>query len=356
MYETKHSLYCFFAFCPLSEFFDMDAVARYDVVAIGNAIVDVLASMDDEFLQKHNMPKGVMTLVDAELAEIIYGHISGVGKECSGGSAANTAVGVAALGGKPAFIGKVADDKLGSVFREDITKSGVHFSTPCLENERPTARCMVIVSPDAQRTMNTYLGACSKLSRKDIDEELIRQAKIVYMEGYLWDREEAKDALAYAVELAHKYGRKVSLSLSDPYCVNRHRESFFNLIKSGVDIVFCNEDEILALFGVSDPEEAFERCKALCELVVVTRGENGAVAIKGEERYSVPAEPIVKVIDTTGAGDLFAAGFLTGYAQERPVSECLQMGALSAAEIISHYGARPQAPLRDLIAKKVKPN
>lgn len=331
----------------------MDAMARFDVVAIGNAIVDVLASMDDEFLKEHNMPKGVMTLVDANLAEIIYGRIAGVGRECSGGSAANTAVGVAALGGKPAFIGKVADDKLGSVFREDITKSGVHFSTPCLENERPTARCMVIVSPDAQRTMNTYLGACAKLSRKDIDEELIRQAKIVYMEGYLWDREEAKDALAYAVELAHKHGRKVALSLSDPYCVNRHRDSFVSLIKSGVDIVFCNEDEILALFGVNDPEEAFERCKTLCELVVVTRGEKGAVAVREKERYEVPAEPINKVVDTTGAGDLFAAGFLTGYAQNRPVSECLQMGALSAAEVITHYGARPETPLHKLIAERV---
>lgn len=331
----------------------MDAMAHFDVVAIGNAIVDVLASMDDEFLQRHNMPKGVMTLVDAELAEIIYGHIAGAGRECSGGSAANTAVGVAALGGKPAFIGKVAADKLGDVFREDITKSGVHFSTPCLENERPTARCMVIVSPDAQRTMNTYLGACSKLSRNDIDEDLIRRAKIVYMEGYLWDREEAKDALAYAVELARKHGRKVSLSLSDPFCVNRHRDSFVSLIKSGVDIVFCNEDEILSLFNVSDPEEAFRQCEELCELAVITRGEKGAVAVCGKNRYAIPAEPIARVVDTTGAGDLFAAGFLTGYAQNRPVSECLQMGALAAAEIISHYGARPEAPLADLVARKV---
>lgn len=333
----------------------MNAFSRFDVVAIGNAIVDVLANMDDDFLARHNMPKGVMTLIDAPLAEQLYGHLSKNSIECSGGSAANTAVGIAAMGGKPAFIGKVAADKLGEIFRQDITKSGVHFTTPCLQNEKPTARCMVIVSPDAQRTMNTYLGACAKLSRKDIDEELIRQTKIVYMEGYLWDRDEAKDALSYAVELAHKHKRKVSLSLSDPFCVNRHRESFLELIKRGVDIVFCNEDEILALFNTADVEEAFEKSKSLCDVVVITRGARGAVAITGDKRYEIPAEPINRVIDTTGAGDLFAAGFLTGYAAERSILECLQMGALAAAEIISHYGARPETSLTELMAQRIKP-
>ena len=332
----------------------MNALTRFDVVAIGNAMVDVLANMDDDFLIQHNMPKGMMTLIDAPSAEKIYDHIAQNGVECSGGSAANTAVGIAALGGKPAFIGKVADDKLGEIFRRDITKYGVHFTTPCLENERPTARCMVIVSPDAQRTMNTYLGACSKLTRKDIDEELIRQTKIVYMEGYLWDRPEAKDALAYAVELAHKHNRKVSLSLSDPCCVTRHRSSFIELIKNGIDIVFCNEDEIMVLFDTQDPEAALERCKTLCEIVVVTRGAKGAVAICGQTRYEIPAEPINRVIDTTGAGDLFAAGFLTGLAQNRSIPDCLQMGALAAAEVISHYGARPESSLSELIAKKLK--
>lgn len=331
----------------------MNAQTRFDVVAIGNAMVDVLANMDDEFLEKHNMPKGMMTLIDASSAETIYRNISRNGVECSGGSAANTAVGIAALGGKPAFIGKVADDKLGEIFRKDITKSGVHFTTPCLENEKPTARCMVIVSPDAQRTMNTYLGACSKLSRNDIDEAMIRDAKIVYMEGYLWDRPEAKDALAYAVELAHEYNRKVSLSLSDPFCVNRHRDSFFKLIKDGVDILFCNEDEIKSLFDTNDPEEAFRQCGDLCEIAVITRGAKGAVAICGKERFEVPAAPIVTVVDTTGAGDLFAAGFLTGFANGRTVPDCLQMGALAAAEIISHYGARPETSLKELIAEKV---
>lgn len=331
----------------------MNTLTRFDVVAIGNAMVDILANMDDAFLTEHNMPKGMMTLIDANSAETIYHHIARNGVECSGGSAANTAVGIAALGGKPAFIGKVADDSLGELFRKDITNSGVYFTTPCLENERPTARCMVIVSPDAQRTMNTYLGACSKLSRKDIDEDLIRQTKIVYMEGYLWDRPEAKDALGYAVELAHKYDRKVSLSLSDPFCVNRHRDSFFQLIKGGVDVLFCNEDEIKALFDTDDPEEAFKQCETLCEIAVITRGAKGAVAVCGTERHEISAEPINKVVDTTGAGDLFAAGFLTGLARGRSVPDCLQMGALAAAEIISHYGARPEISLTDLIAKKV---
>ena len=331
----------------------MDALTRFDVVAIGNAMVDVLANMDDEFLEKHNMPKGMMTLIDASSAETIYHHISENGVECSGGSAANTAVGIAALGGKPAFIGKVADDKLGEVFRKDITDSGVYFTTPCLENEKPTARCMVIVSPDAQRTMNTYLGACSKLTRKDIDEDLIRQAKIVYMEGYLWDRQEAKDALLYAVELAHKHNRKVSLSLSDPFCVNRHRDSFLQLIRDGVNVLFCNEDEIMALFNTTDPEDAFKQCGDLCEIAVITRGAKGAVAVCGQNRYEVSAEPISRVVDTTGAGDLFAAGFLTGLARGKAVQDCLQMGAVAAAEIISHYGARPETSLKDLIAEKV---
>ena len=331
----------------------MKSPSRFDVVAVGNAIVDVLAEMDDSFLEKNNMPKGIMTLIDADTAERIYEQIADHGVKCSGGSAANTAVGIAAMGGKPAFIGKVAADRLGDVFRDDIRQSGVYFTTPRLENEKPTARCMVIVSPDAQRTMNTYLGACSKLSRKDIDEDLIRDAKIVYMEGYLWDRDEAKDALSYAVELARKHGRKVSLSLSDPFCVNRHRDSFIGLIRGGVDVVFCNQDEIMALFDTDDPEEAFKKCEDLCETVVVTRGADGALAVTEGKRYTVPAAPVAKVVDTTGAGDLFAAGFLTGYARNRSVADCLRMGALSAAEIISHFGARPETPLSDLMTVSV---
>ncbi len=334
----------------------MTTAPRFDVVAIGNAVVDVLANMDDEFLTQNNMPKGIMTLIDASLADKLYSKISHCGVLCSGGSAANTAVGISQMGGVPAFIGKVACDELGDIFRDDIQASGVHFTTPCLANERPTARCMVIVTPDAQRTMNTYLGACSKLSRQDIDDDLIKESKIVYIEGYLWDRPEAKDALSYAVEIAHANDRKVSLSLSDAFCVNRHKDSFFKLVKEGVDILFCNEEEILSFFATTDAEEAFKQAKTLCPLVVVTRGALGAVAIKGDERFEIKAEPIEKVVDTTGAGDLFAAGFLTGYAQEKSIETCLQMGAIAAAEIISHYGARPEQPLKDLFEQKIANN
>ena len=327
----------------------MNIPIHFDIVAIGNAIVDILVNMDDDFLKKHSMPKGIMTLIDADTAETIYRHLAQKGVECSGGSAANTVVGMAFLGAKPAFIGKVANDKLGEVFGQDLTKSGVFFTTPRLEGGEPTARCMVIVTPDAQRTMNTYLGACSQLSRHDIDEDLIRKSGIVYMEGYLWDRPEAKEALTYAAELAHKYDRKASLTLSDAFCVNRHRDSFFKLISDGVDILFCNEDEINSLFNSTDSEESFKKCRDLCEIVVVTRGEKGAVAVCGKDRYEVPAAPIDRVIDTTGAGDAFAAGFLTGLTRQKNVPDCLQMGALAAAEIISHYGARPETSINELI-------
>lgn len=330
------------------------AVTHFDVLAIGNAIVDVLANMDDSFLEEHHMPKGMMTLIDDALAETLYEHISHKSVECSGGSAANTAVGIAALGGKPAFIGKVADDTLGCVFREDITKSGVYFTTPSLKDQDPTARCVVIVSPDAQRTMNTYLGACSRLSRIDVDENLIRQTKIVYLEGYLWDREEAKDALFYAAELARRHDRKVALSLSDPYCVVRHRDSFLKLIREGVDLIFCNEEEIMTLFETDDFEAAVQNARTLRSVVVITRGADGAIALSNDERYAIAAEPINAVVDTTGAGDLFAAGFLMGYANNRTIPECLQMGSLASAEIISHYGARPETSLKELIAQKVK--
>lgn len=332
----------------------MNTETRFDVVAIGNAIVDVLTNKEDNFFEEHNMQKGVMTLIDAERAEALYEELAKDNLvQCSGGSAANTAVGIAKMGGKPAFIGKVACDKLGDVFRDDITAVGVDFSTPCLLNEKPTARCIVLVSPDAQRTMNTFLGACARLSRSDIDEDLIRTSKITYIEGYLWDRDESKDAITYAVELARKYNRKVSLSLSDPFCVNRHRDTFMDLIKKGVDILFCNEEEIKALFNTEDAELAFEKCKTLCELCVITRGADGAVAINGEKRFEIPAEPIDKVVDTTGAGDSFAAGFLTGYSQNRSIKDCIKMGAVSAAEMISHYGARPVADLIQLIKEKV---
>ncbi|MCQ2914918.1 MAG: adenosine kinase [Alphaproteobacteria bacterium] len=323
---------------------------RFDVVAIGNAIVDVLASIeDDDFLVKHNMPKGMRTLVDAVQAEELYQDLKGKSVECSGGSAANTVVGIAKMGGRPAFIGKVACDELGDYFRDDIQKVGVDYSTPCLKFEKPTARCMVIVSKDGQRTMNTYLGACAKLSSEDIDAETIKNSQVVYMEGYLWDRDEAKDALSFAVKVAKENNKKTSLSLSDPFCVRNHRESFIEFIKSGIDIVFCNEEECKSLFNTRNLEEAFKQCENLCETVVVTCGADGAYAIHNKQKYHVKAAPIKKVVDTTGAGDSFAAGFLACYTRNGSIEHCLSTGAAAAAEMISHVGARPQADISNLI-------
>ena len=213
---------------------------------------------------------------------------------------------------------------------------------------------MVLVSPDAERTMNTYLGACVELSRKDIEEDLIKASKIIYLEGYLWDREEAKDALLHTAELAKKHGRVVSLTLSDPFCVKRHRDGFLKLIKSGVSLLFCNEEEIIELFQEKSVEKALARCRDLCDVVVVTRGDKGAVAMAKGKRFEIHAEPIDRVVDTTGAGDMFAAGFLTGYARDKSIPECLKMGALAAGEIISHVGARPQVSLKELVERKVK--
>ena len=330
----------------------METQARFDVVAMGNAIVDVLSRIDDAFLERNNIVKGVMTLIDSDLAERLYVEIPS-GVECSGGSAANTAAGIASLGGKPAFIGKVADDTLGEVFRKDIVKSGVFYDTaplPVSENQ-PTGRSFVLVTEDAQRTMHTFLGACSLLSRSDIDETVIAESKIVYIEGYLWDREEAKKALSLAVEIARKHNRKVALSLSDPFCVRRHRDSFLELIKSGVNLIFCNEDEIKELCLEQDLDKALEKSRSLCDLVVVTLGAKGAVAIAKENSFVVEAKATAGVVDTTGAGDLFAAGFLTAFARGQSVPDCLETGAFAAAEIISHYGARPATPLKDFIKK-----
>lgn len=330
----------------------MDIKKHFDVLALGNAIVDVMSRIDDAFLQKHGIVKGVMTLIDENLAESLYADMPH-NAECSGGSAANTAAGVASLGGHPAFIGKVADDVLGEIFRKDIIKAGVYYDTKPLHvsQKQPTGRSFVFVSEDAQRTMHTFLGACSLLSRADIDEDIVAASKIVYIEGYLWDREEAKKALSLAAELARKHHRKVALSLSDPYCVNRHRDSFLKLIADGVNLIFCNEEEIKALCMETDLNKALEKARSLCDVVVVTLGEKGAVAIAGEQSYVVEAKATAGVVDTTGAGDLFAAGFLTSFARGQDIADCLETGAFAAAEIISHYGARPEVPLKDLMRK-----
>ncbi len=325
----------------------------YDVVAIGNAIVDVLAHADDAFLVRHGCAKGAMTLVDANRAEALYGAM-GPGAEISGGSAANTVAGLASLGGKAAFIGKVRDDQLGEVYRHDLRAAGVAFETPAASSGPATGRCFILVTPDAQRTMNTFLGAAVELNPEDVDEELISRSKVTYLEGYLWDRPEAKEAFRKAAAAAHDAGAKVAFTLSDRFCVERWRAEFLDLIQNHVNILFANESEILALYQVKTFEEALPRVRGHVEVAALTRSEKGSVVVKGKEVVKVPAEPIAKVIDTTGAGDLYAAGFLSGYVQGRPMDECGRRGAIAAAEIISHFGARPETSLQKLVAEKLK--
>jgi sugar/nucleoside kinase (ribokinase family) len=325
---------------------------RVDVVGIGNAIVDVLSQTDDAFLGAQDLPKGTMTLIDAARAEELYGAM-GPAVEVSGGSAANTLAGVAALGGQGAFIGKVRNDQLGGIFRHDIRATGVSFRTPAATEGAPTARCLIFVTEDAQRTMATYLGASVELGPDDLDAELIADARITYLEGYLWDAPAAKEAFLAAARQAHEAGGKVALSLSDPFCVDRHRESFVELIGGHVDILFANEQEIRSLFQVETFDRALQSVRGHCEIAALTRSERGAVILAGEEVHVVDAEPISRVVDTTGAGDLFAAGFLYGYTQGRPLYDCGRIGAVAAAEVISHFGARPEAPLDRLVAERV---
>ncbi|HWH17446.1 MAG TPA: adenosine kinase [Allosphingosinicella sp.] len=326
---------------------------RLDVLAIGNAIVDVLASADDAFLDREGLTKGSMRLIDAEEATRLYGKM-GPGREASGGSAANTAAGIAALGGRAGFIGQVANDQLGEVFTHDIQALGVEYKTPRANGDVPTARCLVLVTPDAQRTLNTFLGASQNLSAAAVDEQQIRDASILYLEGYLWDPEAPRAAMERAIEVAREAGRKVAFTLSDSFCISRHRNGFLKLIEDGrIDILFANENEIRELSGETDFETAVAAVAPKVPLLVVTRSEKGALAIEGGNRAEVPAEPVARVVDTTGAGDLFAAGFLTGYAQRRPLEQSLRMGAIAAAEVISHYGARPEADLKTLVAERL---
>ena len=325
-----------------------------DIIAIGNAIVDVIAQADDAFIASEGLAKGSMQLLfSPEEAEALYAKM-GAGIEASGGSAANTVAGIAALGGKTGFIGQVADDQLGSVFAHDIRALGVHFDTAPRPDQPPTARCLILVTPDAQRTMNTFLGASQFLPATALDLDLIRSAAILYLEGYLWDPEQPRAAMRAAIDAARGAGRKVALTLSDSFCIERHRGDFLALIDDGqLDILFANEAEILSLNETDDFEAAVTATAAKVPLLVVTRSEKGALAVSGGERVQVPAEPIAEVIDTTGAGDLFAAGFLAGQTQGRSLKDSLTMGAIAAAEVISHYGARPEADLKQLVAKRL---
>jgi len=326
---------------------------RLDVLAIGNAIVDVIADCDDAFLEAEGLTKGSMRLIDSAEATRLYAHM-GQGREVSGGSAGNTAAGVAALGGRAGFVGQVAPDQLGEFYVHDLTATGVEFITPPADFGVPTARSMVLVTPDGHRTMNTFLGAAQHLPVTALDEAQIEGAAILYLEGYLWDPETPRFAMVKAIDIARRAGRKIAFTLSDTFCIDRHRDGFNGLIDSGkVDILFANEAEIQALAGVPHFETAVASVKARVPLLVVTRSEKGAIAVAGDERAEVAAEPVAAVVDTTGAGDLFAAGFLAGQARGRSLEQSLRIGAIAAAEVISHYGARPEADLRALVAERL---
>ena len=326
---------------------------RLDVLCIGNAIVDVIANATDDFLNAEGLVKGSMRLIDAEEAERLYAHM-GPAQQVSGGSAGNTAAGVAAFGGRAGFIGQVARDQLGEFYRHDLTSAGVEFITPASDVGSPTARSMILVTPDGHRTMNTFLGAAQHLPSSALDEAQIRESAILYLEGYLWDPETPRYAMVRAIEVARQAGRKVALTLSDTFCVDRHRDGFNRLLdERRIDILFANQAEIEALAGVAPLESAVAAMRDKVETLVVTRSEDGALATRSEERADVRAEPIRTLVDTTGAGDLFAAGFLLGTARGMGLEQSLRLGAIAAAEVIQHYGARPEADLRALAGELV---
>jgi sugar/nucleoside kinase (ribokinase family) len=328
--------------------------AKLGVVAVGNALVDVLSQATDDFIaaqkKKHGMEKGAMTLIDEPRAVELYSEM-GPGIETSGGSAANTMAGFASFGGKGGFIGKVANDKLGQTFKHDIRAQGVTFDTVPLAIGAPTGRCLILVTPDAQRTMNTFLGASVEFNEEDIDENLIASAQVTYLEGYLFDKEQAKKAFVRAADAAHDAGRRVALTLSDAFCVDRHREDFRKLVENHVDILFANESEIISLYQTKTFEEAAAAVKGKCEIAVLTRSEKGALVLTANEEIAVPAVPVAKVVDTTGAGDQFAAGFLYGFTEKMPLEKCAKLGAAAAAEVIGHIGPRPQMVYRELLKK-----
>jgi fructokinase len=320
------------------------ARATYDILGIGNAIVDVLAPVEESFLSRHDMRKGTMQLIDAAAAESLYGAMP-VAQETSGGSAANTCAVAAALGARVAYLGRVADDQLGAVFRHDMTAIGVHFPTPPLAGGAPTARCLVLVTPDRQRTMNTYLGASVAFGEEDVDAAVVADSTVVYLEGYLFDPPAAQAAFRQAAAIAHGAGRQVALALSDPFCVERHRAAFRDLVGSHVDILFANEAEICALYERNEFEAAVSRARQDVAIAALTRSEAGSVVIAGAETIEIAAVPTA-VVDTTGAGDAYAAGFLAAYTRQHPLAACGRLGSVAAAEVVSHYGARPQRDLR----------
>ena len=323
----------------------------YDVAAIGNAIVDVIAPTTDAWLTENSLTKGAMMLVDPAQSAALYARMQ-AGVETSGGSAANTVAGVASFGGKAAFMGKVANDKLGDTFGHDMRTNGARFENQPLVGGPATAVSMINVTPDGQRTMCTFLGASVEFTDDDVDGTVVEASQIVYLEGYLFDAEAARRAFAKAAALAHGAGRKIALTLSDSFVVERHRGGLLGFIESQVDLLFANESELLALFETNDFDVACEALRIRCNLAAVTRGDKGSVILSQGERLSVRAEPVEKVVDTTGAGDQYAAGFMFGLSRGRPLQQCGQLASLAAAEVISHYGPRPQVSLKDLAASK----
>lgn len=318
-----------------------------DILALGNAIVDILSQTDDAFLRDQSLAKGTMALIDETRAEALY-RLTGPATIVSGGSAANTAVGAAMLGVKAGFVGKVRDDELGRLFAHDLRAAGVGFTTPAAQEGPASARSFILVTPDGERTMNTYLGACTQLGPTDIDESAVESASIVYIEGYLWDAPAAKEAIRRAIAAAHRGGGKVALTLSDPFCVDRYRDEFRELLRDGsLDIIFANSHELISLYQTADLDSALDGLRQEKALGVVTRSAEGALVVSREGTEAVPAFPVERVVDTTGAGDLFAAGFLAGLARDLDGRTCARLGAMAAAEVISHIGARPQ---RDLAA------
>lgn len=323
---------------------------QYDVLGVGNAIVDVLARVDDAFIEAHGLAKDAMLLIDEERAETLYEAFP-PSEEISGGSAANSLAGVASLGARAAYIGKVARDQLGEVFAHDLRAAGVAYDTAPLEGGPATARCLIAVPPDARRAMNTFLGASALMDEVDILPDLVQSSTVTFLEGYLFDRDEAKRAFVKAAELAQAADRRVALTLSDIFCVERHRDSFRQLVKNHVDVLFANEAEIMALYQLDDFDSALAAVRAETRVAAITRSEKGAVIVSGAEEVRVPATAVAEVVDTTGAGDLFAAGFLTGYARGADLETCGRLGVIAAGEIISHMGARPQTRLSDLAAE-----
>ena len=318
--------------------------SNFDVLCIGNAIVDVIARVEDGFVNRHGLVKGSMNLIDETRAEQLYAEM-GQAIEVSGGSAGNTAAGVASLGGRAAYFGKVKDDQLGAIFRHDMRAQGVSFDSIFAEDGPATARSFILVTPDGERTMNTYLGACANFTTSDVDAKTVEAAQVTYMEGYLWDRPEAKEAFTLAARIARAAGRKTSITLSDSFCVERHRDSFLDLIRKDIDIVFANEAEIKSLYQTASFDDARRAIARDCPIAVLTRSEAGCVVVKGDEILASPAHPVSRVVDATGAGDLFAAGFLYGFTKGKSLMEAARIGSMAAAEVISHIGARPEVNL-----------